>query len=155
MRTAAVVVATLAICLGVAAPRAGAGWPPWSVLSSGGAVPVPGGGDAGAVIIASQKALAKYTPVALVPGGYPPHGWQTFDWTHNLVLLVVARHQSAFPEVVGLVRRQATLRIVISSVPANPSSIVTPTWTALRVSRRVIGKPFPKYLIVMTAQPAP
>ena len=117
-------------------------------------MPVPGGGDAGAVIIASQKALARYTPVAIVPGGYPPHGWQDFDWSHDLVLLVVARNQSAFPEVVGLTRRQARLRIVLAA-PANGSIVAGPTWTALRISRRVIGRPLPKRLIVVTAQPQP
>jgi hypothetical protein len=117
-------------------------------------VPVPGGGDAGAVIIGSQRSLARYTPVAIVPGGYPPHGWQDFDWSHDLVLLVVARNQSAFPEVVRLTRRQATLRIVLAA-QANGSIVAGPTWTALRISRRVIGRPVPKRLIVVTAHPQP
>jgi hypothetical protein len=154
MWKAAGVAAVLAICLGIAAPSAGAGSPPWVVLSSGGAVPVPGGGDAGAVIIASQKALTRYTPVALVPGGYPPHGWQNFDWAHNVVLLVVARNQSAFPEIAGLTRQQARLRIVIAA-PADGSVVAGPTWTAIRVSRSVIGRPLPKRLIVVTAQHRP
>jgi hypothetical protein len=154
MSRAAGVVAALAVGIAVAAPGAGAGWPPWVVVSSGGAVSVPGGGDAGAAIIVSQTALARYPAVALVPGGYPPHGWQDFDWVHDVVLLVVARNQSAFPEVVGLTRRRGILRIAIATPPAGSSPVPGPTWTALRVSRGVIGRPLPKRLIVAAAQSA-
>jgi hypothetical protein len=50
----AVAVVALALGFGIAAQTSHGSGPPWVTLSSGGAVPVPGGESAGAVILGSR-----------------------------------------------------------------------------------------------------
>lgn len=125
--------------------------PPWRTLSSGGAIPVPGGGRTGAVILASHAALSRYEPVALEVGHVGCCDWQqSFDWKHDLVLLIVARGQAAFPDVVAVHRDGKLLRVTIAA-PAG-ATVVGPTWTALCLPCQLLGQPLPRRIEVATAQ---
>lgn len=148
-----VAVVALALAFGMAAQASAGSWPPWVILSSGGAVSVPGGGSAGAMILASRTALARYEPVALEVGHAGCCDWQqSFNWKRDVVLLVVARNQAAFPEVVGLSREHNRLRVTIAAPATGSTPIPEPTWTALRVSRQLLGQPLPRRIAVAVAK---
>jgi hypothetical protein len=148
-----VAVAGVALALGFGIAAQASAGSPWATLSSGGAVPVPGGGRAGAVILGSRTALARYEPVALEVGHVGCCDWQqSFNWKHDVVLLVVARDQAAFPEVVGLSRAHNFLRVTIAALAAGSTPVPGQTWTALRVSRRLLGWPLPRRIEVATAR---
>jgi hypothetical protein len=149
MGKAAVAVAALALLLATGAQPSVGLWPPWVTLSSGGAVPVPGGGTAGAVILGSRAALAHYEAVALEVGHVGCCDWQqSFNWKRDVVLLVVARNQAAFPEVVGLRRERDLLRVTIGAPLADTTPVLAPTWTALRISRQLLGQSLPRRINV-------
>ena len=145
-------VVAVALTVTVAAQASPGSAPAWVTLSSGGSVPVTGGGRASAVIIGSRTALGRYDPVALEVGHAGCCDWQqSFNWRRDAVLLVVACDQAAVPEIVNLHRQRTLLRVTIAA-PAAGSTVVGPTWTALRVPRQLLGRPLPRRIEVLTAQ---
>lgn len=126
------------------------GWPPWKSISRGIGMSVPGGAQAGGVVIANRQALTRFPILTLHPGHVGCCEWyQTFDWKHDVVLLVVARTQSEF-EISRLTRQGSLLRITIGprypGQPAFPSPATL--WFAVDVPKRLLGSPLPRRVVV-------
>jgi hypothetical protein len=125
--------------------------PPWSVISrGGGTTAVPGGGTAGGVLIGTRRRLEAFALLTMHPGHLGCCEWyETFDWQHRVVLLVVARLPYEFA-VSGITRRRSVLRVWLAPRSPGQPDFGTPftTWEALSVPRSVVGRSLPRRIVV-------
>jgi hypothetical protein len=139
-----------------ASSAAAANWPPWRSLSRGvGGISVPGGGQAGAALIPTRNALDRFPVLMLHPGHAGCCDWyDTFEWTHDAVLLVVARMPAEFA-IYGLTRRRETLHVRIGprypGQPATPAASTYTPWLTVDVRKRLLGKFFGAFVRVRAA----
>jgi hypothetical protein len=115
---------------------------------------VPGGGASAGVVIANRQALARF-PILTMHPGHPPgccDWYQSFDWKHDAVLLVVARTQSEF-EIDSLTRRGGVLRVTIGPRYPNEPAFPAPAtlWLTVDVPKRLLGSPLPRRVVVAEA----
>jgi hypothetical protein len=126
-------------------------WPPWTGISRGGGMSVPGGGVSAGIVVPNRQALARF-PVLMLHPGHPPCScdwYETFDWSRDAVVLVVAQTHSDF-EIYRLARQGSVLRITIG--PSSPGQPAVPSpvtlWLAVDVPKRLLGSPLPRRVVV-------
>jgi hypothetical protein len=126
-------------------------WPPWTGISRGNGMRVPGGGVSAGVVIPTRQALARFPILTMHPGH--PAGccdwYESFDWKHDAVVLVVARTQSDF-EIYRLTRQSSVLHITIGPrYPGQPAFPRPATlWLTVDVPKRLLGSPLPRRVVV-------
>jgi hypothetical protein len=114
------------------------------------AVTLAGGAVDGGILIASRRGIGAWPYFTMHPHVGCCEWYDTFDWRHRAVLVVVATLPHEF-EIAGLTRRGDTLRVTIAARYPGQADLpdLTRLWEAVGVPRSLLGSPLPRRVVVV------